>query len=85
MLIAKKLLFYSPVILFTNLATAQQYDVVIDEIMAGPSPSIALPINEWLELKNTSSIAINLKGWKISDLTGVSGTMPNLFYCLIVL
>ena len=85
MLIAKKLLLDLPIILFTNLATAQQYHVVIDEIMADPSPSIALPNNKWLELKNTSTVAINLQGWKISDLAGVTGTMPNLFYCLIVL
>ncbi len=75
--ITKKLLLYLPVILFTNLAIAQQYDVVIDEIMVDPSPAIALPNNEWLELKNISGVAINLKGWKINDLTGASGAMPN--------
>ena len=75
--ITKKLLFYLPVILFTNLAIAQQYDVVIDEIMIDPSPAIALPNNEWLELKNISGVAINLKGWKINDLTGASGAMPD--------
>ena len=75
--ITKKLLLYFPVILFTNLAIAQQYDVVIDEIMVDPSPVISLPNNEWLELKNISGVAINLKGWKIDDLTGASGAMPN--------
>jgi hypothetical protein len=74
----KKLLIYLPALLLSSLAvTAQQYDLVIDEIMADPSPSIALPNNEWIELKNTSQSAINLLGWRISDLTGISGTMPN--------
>jgi hypothetical protein len=63
---------------FTYFApyTAQQYDVVIDEIMADPSPAVALPNNEWIELRNTTTTAINLQGWKIGDLTGVSGRMP---------
>ncbi|MEO5650084.1 MAG: lamin tail domain-containing protein [Ginsengibacter sp.] len=57
--------------------TPQQYDVVIDELMADPSPQVGLPNNEWIELKNTSSFAINLKGWKFGDLSGTSGLMPN--------
>lgn len=55
----------------------QQYDIVIDEIMADPTPAVTLPNNEWIELRNTSTSAINIKGWKIGDLTGVSGAMPN--------
>lgn len=52
----------------------QQYDVVIDEIMADPSPQVGLPNNEWMELRNTSSFAINLQGWRVSNL---SGPMPS--------
>jgi len=55
----------------------QQYDVVIDEIMADPSPQVALPDAEWIELKNTSSFPINLRGWKLSDLRGQTGLMPD--------
>lgn len=55
----------------------QQYDIVIDEIMADPSPQVGLPNNEWIELKNVSSFAINIKGWRLSDLTGTSGPMPD--------
>ena len=64
---------------FTYVAPyiARQYDVVIDEIMADPSPPVGLPNNEWIELKNTSSSAINLKDWRISDATGQSGPMPD--------
>jgi hypothetical protein len=53
------------------------YDVVIDEIMADPSPQVGLPNNEWIELKNTAAVAINLQGWRVGDLNGQSGPMPN--------
>ena len=56
--------------------TARQYDVVIDEIMADPSPVVSLPNHEWIELKNTSASSINLQGWRIGDATGLSGPLP---------
>lgn len=57
--------------------TPKQYDIVIDEIMADPTPQVALPNNEWIELKNTTAFPINLSGWKVGDATGQSGPMPN--------
>ncbi len=64
---------------FTYVAPyiARQHDVVIDEIMADPSPPVGLPNNEWVEIKNTSSATINLKDWRIGDTTGLSGPMTN--------
>jgi Lamin Tail Domain len=66
-------------IVFANVAIAQipnRFDVVISEIMADPTPQIALPNNEWIELRNVSSTAFNLSGWRIADATGQSGPMP---------
>lgn len=67
-------------LIFANVSVAQtpnRFDVVIDEIMADPTPQIALPNNEWIELRNVSSIAFNLSGWRIADATGQSGPMPS--------
>ena len=57
--------------------TVNRNDVVIDELMADPTPQAGLPNNEWIELKNTTSFSINLQGWRISDRSGQSGSMPN--------
>ncbi len=59
------------------LPAQNRYDVVIDEIMADPSPQVALPNNEWIELRNTTTASINLQNWRIGDATGQSGPMPN--------
>src|SRR5262245_16435715 len=65
------------ILLSGNLFAQNRYDVVIDEIMADPSPQIGLPNNEWIEIRNVSGMPVNLQGWRISDASGQSGPMPN--------
>lgn len=40
---------------------------MIDELLPDPSPSVQLPNTEFIELKNVSSTAINIRNWKLSD------------------
>lgn len=47
----------------------QQYDMLINEIMAHPNPVVALPDAEYLELFNRSTFPININNWTISDAT----------------
>lgn len=60
----------------TCLYAQNRYQVVITEIMADPAPIVGLPNNEWIELKNTGTTPVNLAGWRLGDLTGLSGPMP---------
>lgn len=54
------------------------YDIVINEIMAAPSPSAGLPEVEWLELFNRSSRAIDLADLRIQNKTGAPVPLPSL-------
>jgi hypothetical protein len=73
----KILLLCVSILLTTVLLAQNRYDVVIDEVMADPTPQIGLPNNEWIELRNTTSTPVNLQGWRIGDGGGQSGAMPD--------
>lgn len=46
--------------------TPLRYDVLLNEIMADPSPPQSLPEYEYLELYNTTHLPIDLSGWTIT-------------------
>ncbi len=52
---------------YVLLSAAAEFDVLIHEIMADPSPSAGLPEVEWLELYNRSAKVIDLKTLLLSD------------------
>lgn len=60
-----------------NAQINNRNDVVISEIMADPTPQVGLPNNEWIELRNTTALPINLAGARLSDATSTSGAFPS--------
>ncbi|MCU4166118.1 lamin tail domain-containing protein [Carboxylicivirga caseinilyticus] len=42
-----------------------RFDIVINEVMVDPSPTVALPENEYIELYNRSEFDLSLKDWKV--------------------
>jgi Lamin Tail Domain/Bacterial Ig-like domain len=71
------LIVFCIAVFFGKAQVVNRFDIVIEEIMADPTPQINLPNNEWIELRNTTATAINLSGWRIADATGTSGPMPS--------
>lgn len=66
------LLLLTPVCMWSQ----NRFDVIISELMPDPSPSVGLPANEWIELKNCSSQPVSLQNWRIADASGQSGPLP---------
>lgn len=63
---------------FLHAQQVPAYSVVIDEIMADPAPPVALPNAEYIELRNTTKSAIDLRGWQLGD-NNVVATIRNSF------
>ncbi len=56
--------------------TPELYDVLISEFFPDPSPPMSLPEQEFIELYNNSGIALNLKGFTLSDGSSTA-TLPD--------
>ncbi|HTF04508.1 MAG TPA: lamin tail domain-containing protein [Bacteroidia bacterium] len=56
-----------------------QFDVVLNEIMADPDPAVALPNEEYIELKNNTAYPIRLEDWTLS----VGTTTRALPFCIL--
>jgi hypothetical protein len=54
---------------------ANTYDISINEIMADPSPAVALPDCEFIELYNRTNYDINIEKWKLT-IGNSSYTLP---------
>ena len=67
---------------------AKPYDVVINEIMADPTPVVLQPDVEWIELYNRTAYPLNLKDWfiqvnsTIRQITNTVVIMPDSFMVL---
>lgn len=59
----KNYIFIFLIVSFGSIESRAQ--IVINEIMADPSPSAGLPDREYLELFNTGSSSVYLKGWSL--------------------
>ncbi|OQP49325.1 hypothetical protein A4H97_28715 [Niastella yeongjuensis] len=66
----QRLLPFFGCLFFAAVSFAQlpnRFDVVIDELLPDPSPPVQLPNAEFIELKNVSTTAYNIRNWKLSD------------------
>ena len=61
---------------YVKIESAKEFDLLISEIMADPSPSAGLPEVEWFELFNRSSKIIDLATLRFADATAAPVALP---------
>lgn len=61
---------------FVKIDNAAAFDILINEIMADPSPSAGLPEVEWLELYNRSGKTLQLSDLSLTDATSTPVALP---------
>ncbi|MDR1864864.1 MAG: lamin tail domain-containing protein [Bacteroidales bacterium] len=66
-------------LLFSVPCRAALHDIVINEVMADPSPVIYLPEYEYIELYNRSGKNLEMEGWKLTYGNTVK-TFPEYFF-----
>lgn len=57
--------------------SASPYQVVINEIMADPSPTVGLPEVEFIEIYNTGSTVVDITGWMLDDPSSTNAVFPS--------
>jgi hypothetical protein len=61
---------------YINIESAAPYDIIINEILADPSPAQGLPETEFVEIFNVSQKIFNLEDYQFQDETGSPILLP---------
>ena len=60
-----------------QMSNIQSFDIIIDELMADPTPTVGLPAVEWIEIKNISQHPIDVLGCRIAKTNALSGPLSS--------